>query len=54
MVVVVWEDRGIVGVGLDMLACNAAAIEVGHWKVGAVVEGYMIVDNLLEEHVAAS
>lgn len=53
--VVVWEDRGIVGVDLSMRACIAAAIEVGHWEVGAVVEGHMVVDNLLEaDHVAGS
>jgi hypothetical protein len=55
MVVVVLEDRGTVEVDLGMRACNAAAIEVGHWEVGAVVEGHMTVDNLLEaNHVAAS
>ena len=53
--VVVWEDRGIVEVDLGMWAYMIAAIEVGHWEVGAVVEGHMVVDNLLEaDHLAAS
>ncbi len=53
--VVVRKDRGIVEVDLGMRACIAAAIEVGHCEVGAVVEGNMVVDNLLEaDHVAAS